>query len=132
MKITLRFFVIYISTDKKTMYLDKFQIFLKYFLKNIDVFFQELHDDEEMYISIINSLNKKIDFLKNLLTVKETEHIEVKNIYEEKMLYLVHINNVLLESSLNLRKRIEHIENESIFTKFKKSFLKICTNQFDE
>lgn len=114
------------------MYLDKFQMFLKNISKNIDVFFQELHDDEEMYISIINSLNKKIDFLENLLTVKETEHIEVKNIYEEKMLYLVHINNVLLESSLNLRKRIEHIENESIFTKFKKSFLKICTNQFDE
>ena len=37
-----------------------------------------------MYFAIINSLNKKIDFLENLLTEKEIKQIEVKNTYEKK------------------------------------------------
>jgi len=122
MIIILRFFVIYILTDK-IMYLNKLESFVKKFFLDLDHLFQEIDHDEKMYLAIINSLNKKIDFSENLLTEKETEHIELKNIYEEKMLYLVHINNVLLEKSIRLRKRIEHIENESVFTKFKKSFV---------
>lgn len=113
------------------MYLNKFQKFVKNMLRNLDVLFIEINNNEEMYLSIINSLNNKINFLENLLTNNEAKYIEIKNVYEEKMLYLIHINNILLESSLNLRKQIEHIQNESFFTKIKKSFLTICINPFE-
>jgi hypothetical protein len=114
-------------TDK-TMYLNNLKNFVKKFFLDLDHLFQEIDHDEKMYLAIINSLNKKIDFLENLLTEKEIKQIEVKNTYEKKMLYLVHINNILFDTTINLRKHIEHIENESVFTKFKKSFVSLCNS----
>lgn len=108
------------------MFLDKFQKLLK----ELDEFFQEIDHDEKMYMAIIHKLNKKIDFLENQLTEIERKHIEVNNIYEKKMMYLVHINNIYLTNILNLHQKIEQMEKESVFSKITKSFTALCITPF--
>lgn len=112
------------------MYLDKFQKLVKNIFADLEVLFQEIDHDETMYMAIIHKLNKKIDFLENQLTETERKHIEINNIYEKKMMYIVHINNILLESLLNTHKQIEQMEKESLFSKITKSFTALCITPF--
>ena len=104
------------------MYLDKFQKIAKHVCREFENIFKEMDHNEKMYIEIINTLKLKIINLHNILNESDAKQVEIKNIYEEKMMFLIEINNNLLTTSLNLQNQLEHMENENLFSKIKKHF----------
>lgn len=96
------------------------------FLKVFNSFKDTIHEfekEKKEYEKIIKELEQKINTLNIELNISEKKYIELKDVYEQKMFYLLHINNTLRKNSVKLHAQLNTIENESIFTKIKKSVL---------